>query len=663
MTKSRKEILIIGLMLLLVIALIGVSYAAFRFTGVGQRENTITTGSITMTYEESSNTISLNGALPTTDETGKKRLNPGEYFDFTVSSKISGDVNINYEITAKDVTDSGARKIDGSNIKLYLTRLTDDGAEEQVMSPEIYNEESSDNNFTGRPAGEMSLYTSSMSSSESNTYRLRMYVDEDYNPQGDGGGLQFSLQVNVYGKDGNPEDILPTVSEKLLSSNLGNGSTYNDGVDTFITGEDPNNYIWYSGKLWRAVSVNNDEKTTKLVTQWNISTIPFNEGPTTNSNYNNFQDSYMEEWLNDTTVDGFLGNLRDYENFIVTDAKWNATMDSTSLGSITRPSVSGTIVTDAVGLLNMYEYQSSNNGVTDGYLNNGLDCGTLTPINRSNMGYIYYYLRTVSYSGNVSYEPSFFSGIGVRPSINLKSNVRIVDGNGTIDNPYRLEGDNDIDLSGTLLSARYSGEYIQFGIGENNLYRIVSHETEGLTKITSASPLKNNNEFITSTFSASREYSDDDPIYIFLNGDYLTSGNYLTTEQVNMIEDTTSWYYGLTDYDFRLAKYTDSTMQILTSSTTNAKIGLLRLGELMSGQFERSAVKGGSSQTNLTKAYLLINPASMNHWAVDSSGSSNPSNSSLASRWGIKPALNLKSNVIITGGLGTKEQPFQISLE
>ena len=189
MARTRKEILIMGLMLLLVIALIGVSYAAFRFMGVGQRENTITTGSITMSYTESSNTISLSGALPTTDETGMKRLNPGEYFDFTVSSKISGNVNINYEITAKDVTDGGARKIDGSNIKLYLTRLTSDGTEEQVMSPETYNEETNANNFTGRPAGEMSLYTSSMSSSESNTYRLRMYVDEDYNPQGDGGGL------------------------------------------------------------------------------------------------------------------------------------------------------------------------------------------------------------------------------------------------------------------------------------------------------------------------------------------------------------------------------------------------------------------------------------------------------------------------------------------
>ena len=229
MAKTRKEILIIGLMLLLVIVLIGVSYAAFKFTGVGQRENTITTGSITMSYTESSNTISLDGALPTTDETGMKRLNPGEYFDFTVSSTITGAVNINYEISAKDVTTS-ERKIDGSNIKLYLTRLTSDGTEEQVMSPETYNEETNANNFTGRPANEMSLYTSSMSSSESNTYRLRMYVDEDYNPQGDGGNLQFSVQVNVYGRDRVAEE-----ASTVLLNNIPEENQYDDGTDTFIT--------------------------------------------------------------------------------------------------------------------------------------------------------------------------------------------------------------------------------------------------------------------------------------------------------------------------------------------------------------------------------------------------------------------------------------------
>ena len=202
MIKTKKEIVIIGLILLMVIALIGVSYAAFRFTGEGTKVNSITTGSITMTYEESDNTISLTGALPTTDKTGKTRLNPGEYFDFTVSSNISGDTNINYEISAKDVTSSDGKKIDGSNIKLYLTRLTDGGTEEELMTPEVYNEESASNSFTGRPSGEMSLYTSSMNSSESNRYRLRMWVDEDYNPQGDGGNLTFSVQINVYGLDG-----------------------------------------------------------------------------------------------------------------------------------------------------------------------------------------------------------------------------------------------------------------------------------------------------------------------------------------------------------------------------------------------------------------------------------------------------------------------------
>ena len=198
MVKTKKEVVILVLMIVLIIAVLGVSYAAFKFTGEGTKLNTITTGSITMSYEESSNTISLNGALPTTDETGKVRLNEGEYFDFTVSSAITGDVNINYEISAKEV---GEGTIDGSNIKLYLTRLTEDG-EEEIMTPRVYSEESTTNSYTGRPSGEMSLYTSSMSSSESNRYRLRMYVDEDYNPQGDGGGLTFSVQVNVYGKDG-----------------------------------------------------------------------------------------------------------------------------------------------------------------------------------------------------------------------------------------------------------------------------------------------------------------------------------------------------------------------------------------------------------------------------------------------------------------------------
>ena len=202
MDKKRQLLLSIGLVLILVLMIVGISYAAFKFTGEGKKPNTITTGAITMEYTESTNTISMTGALPTTDATGKVRLTAGEYFDFTIKSNIQGNANINWEIAAEDITPSSAKKMDGKNIKLYLTKLDSTGAETQVMAPKVYSASTSANTKTGRPSGVMSLATGTMSASETTNYRLRMYVDEDYNPQGDGGGLSFSVKINAYGKTG-----------------------------------------------------------------------------------------------------------------------------------------------------------------------------------------------------------------------------------------------------------------------------------------------------------------------------------------------------------------------------------------------------------------------------------------------------------------------------
>ena len=198
----------------MIVIILGTSYAAFQYGKTGSKVNSITTGSITMTYTETDNTISLSGALPTTDKTGTVRLNPGEYFDFNVSSEIVGDVNINYEISAKK---EDGNTINGEYIKLYLTKVNSDGTEEALMVPETYNEETSANNYTGRPSNEMSLYTSSMNSSENNNYRLRMYVDESYNPQGDGGGLTFTVKINVYGKAG--DKYVPETTRTILADN------------------------------------------------------------------------------------------------------------------------------------------------------------------------------------------------------------------------------------------------------------------------------------------------------------------------------------------------------------------------------------------------------------------------------------------------------------
>ena len=636
MNNKKQLLLSIGLVLILVLMIVGISYAAFKFTGLGKRENTITTGAITMKYTETTNTISMNNALPTTDATGKVRLTAGEYFDFTLSGTIKGSENINWEIAAEDVT-TASKKIDGKYIKLYLTSLDENNNETEVMKPTVYTTEKAENTYTGRPTNMMSLAKGTTSTSFSTKYRLRMYVDESYNPQGDGGNLAFSIKINAYGKTGDKMPKTGPVAKVLLSGVGDNGTIdTSDSEQTFITGTDPNNYIWYSGKLWRAVSIDPSDNSVKLVTQWNISSIPYNADGNTA-----FQGSYMEQWLNDTSVDGFLGNLREPDKFIKTDSVWNAT----STTETTKPAKT-TTVTDAVGLLNVYEYTMSYKNATDftGYLNNGLYWWMLTPYNAAYVRYVVYY----GYDNYGSPTTSF----GSRPSINLKSAVKIIDGDGTADNPYRLQGDND-SPTGTLLSTRYSGEYISFGTGENNLYRIVSHENGTGTKITSAIPLKDSGAYKTLAFGSNATFSKDNTIGTFLNGNYLTSGTYLTSEQVNMIEDNTTWYLGtVVDGDnYKLAKYQDVTGNNLITSTTTAKIGLLRMGELMAGQFD----KDGNNTT-----YWTLTPYSASY--VRNVGSSGDvSSRSPTSSSGSRPSMNLKSTVKIVSGTGTKSDPFVIS--
>ncbi len=617
--KNNKKIIIIGVAIIILL-LIGIAFAYLVTTLHGQEEYVLRAGTLNLELDDK-NELTLSSQIPLEDKEGMTL----EGFNFSLINH--GNIETDYTIYLDDIAlDEGETRMPDSSIRYSLTK------NEVAGSPDnLSNMGANPNRVVDK---------GSIAVDETINYTLRIWIDYDATSE-EAGGKTFKGKLRVVATQ--------PVGEKastVLLENIPEENQYDDGVDTFITGEDPNNYIWYSGKLWRAVSVNNDAKTTKLVTQWNISSITYSSSST------DFAGSYMEDWLNDTSADGFLGNLRDYENFIVTDAKWNATLDATSLGSITRPSDSGTIVTDAVGLLNMYEYQSSYNGTTysNGYLNNGLYWWTITPYSSSD-------IRRISTNGSAEYISSIHA-FCVRPSINLKSNIRIVDGDGTVDNPYRLNGDNDSNLSGTLLNTRYSGEYIKFGNDENKLYRIVSHETSGLTKITSAEPLKSSGNFLSSAFDSNSgvNYSNANTIGSFLNNDYLNIENgYLTNEDIAMIEESSTWYLGTVanGVSYKLAKYTDVTGTESISSIATAKVGLLRFGELMAGQF--NIYRNNTS-------YWTITVYSSNYIrSVDNIGDGD-AHSSDSDLFGIKPSLNLKSNVIITSGTGTKSDPFVLTL-
>ena len=176
MTKEKmKDILTISFSIIMLVMVIGISYAAFQFKGPGNKLNTITTGAISMSYEEGENSINLTGALPTTQATGKKRLNDGEYFDFTVKSSIRGNMDINYEIVAQE---EDGNTFSSSNIYYYLTKVNSNGSETEVMSPRKYYAEKDENIYTGRPAGLFSMFIGNLAEQgeTSITYRLRMWV-------------------------------------------------------------------------------------------------------------------------------------------------------------------------------------------------------------------------------------------------------------------------------------------------------------------------------------------------------------------------------------------------------------------------------------------------------------------------------------------------------
>ena len=603
--KSNKKFIIIAI-IIIILLLIGVAFAYLTTTLSGEKEYIIRAESLNLTLSEG-NELTLEKGIPLEDEEGMKL----DGFSFSLTN--NGNKEADYYIYLDDL-DIGneENRIEDYSLRYSLTRN-----DEVFMTRNL-------STMGSNPNRRVDFGT--INPNETINYTLRIWIDYEATSE-EASGKTFKGKLRVV----STQPVGETAS-KVLLENIPESNQYNDGIDTFITGEEPNNYIWYSGKLWRAVSVANEEKTVKLVTQWNVTTVPYDNDSSA------FEDSYMEEWLNDTSVDGFLGNLRNYERYIKLDSKWNATM----MSDTSKPP-STTIVVSAVGLLNLYEY-GVNATFSNSYLDNNLYWNLLTPCDALSFYGISNTFEIVSYSVDLSY--------GVRPSINLNSYVKIVSGSGTEDDPYRLLGDND-ELSETFLNTRFSGEYISFGTGENNLYQIVSHETRGLTKITSATPLRENGAYIRRSFGNSVYFSNENTIGSFLNNDYLNPDNgYIPESQINMIEDNSIWYLGSVGagINYRLAKYTNEEMSEYAVST-DAKVGLLRLGELLSSQFDI---------TSNNIIYWLITPYNFS-LVRRSSNIGSSYGFSYSDIYGIKPVLNLKSNVIITSGDGTKDNPFVLS--
>lgn len=280
-----------------------------------------------------------------------------------------------------------------------------------------------------------------------------------------------------------------TSSPKLLSNVVnttstsgevsGNGLLYKSDYGVRYKGNNPNNYIWYNGELYRiigktpvctAVNTDNTCKTwnnnglvkiikndsigglvynvnTKSSSTWVESTIQknLNEcflGQINSRNnttcatycYSYYTSSYTPVAKCDYTQNG-IASSGDYNNMIYDGVYWNigvtGSTSTTGKTQYDKEKTSQTSTTLKIGLMYASDYGYAMN---NGYKNNWLFTKgyewTMTAYNAS-------YPVGVYGIGGLN-NNSAFGGYAVRPVFYLKSNVYVISGDGSEGNPYKI---------------------------------------------------------------------------------------------------------------------------------------------------------------------------------------------------------------------------------
>ena len=257
-----------------------------------------------------------------------------------------------------------------------------------------------------------------------------------------------------------------------------------------------NNYVWYSGSLWRVIDITPDGEA-QLVANDIVSTIPFS----TNGS-NMFKGSYIETWLNNK----FLNTLYNHKRY-VSFHKWQY---DTNL-----------YVTDKVGLMNASDFQN--------YLVDTTTSWTLSKINND--------VKVIDTS-NVNHSDPKVS-LGVKPSIFIKKDVFVIAGNGTISNPYQFQG-NQIKTTAEVLNSRNIGEYVKI---DNILYRIVDKKDK-LVKLVSVDPINLNganvdligNDF---TLTSVYKYLNETWLESFRHRNRVVASDWCLASKSKILEDVT----------------------------------------------------------------------------------------------------------------------------
>ncbi len=280
----------------------------------------------------------------------------------------------------------------------------------------------------------------------------------------------YEIKYSIKDSFDNKTEVIRTVKVVQILDKIVKKET---DKTNYYKGNDNNNYIKLDGILFKIVGLNEDGSV-KVTSSEPLAFVDYNS---------------VDTWLNDYFYDKLSDNVKKY---IKTDSKWcNEVISNTD--NYTKCNKYGK--KKAVGLLSVADVNNSKD--KDG--NSNLGTWQYSWLGNSKKSKL---LKSGSNSMKIQ-EENKNTLTGIRPTINLKTNLEISSGSGEASSPYLLKGRKKSLKAGEKISEAMTGEYILYS---GYTWRVIGKESDGTTKIVMNESLEMNYQVITTIFDKKNSY-------------------------------------------------------------------------------------------------------------------------------------------------------------
>ena len=349
----------------------------------------------------------------------------------------------------------------------------------------------------------------------------------------------YMYRLIHYYKLEHPKQVDKTLATHIIkkgTTSTGDGLYTFDSKNYYYQGKNVNNYLWYSGKLFRIMSI--DEEGLTIITEDSQTTLVWGLN-------NNIKESYVYNWLNPSEVDNtgiFLHSINNYESDLIYNS-WCIGENKLENNSCVET------IDSYVGLLSVTDYFKA--GGANSYLNNNTYWWTS---NVSEKGNAWYVFNTGGINDEVSLNETYYS-YGVRPVIKISRILNYLKGDGTLSNPYQIETQTENNINNKSI-----GDYIKYS---NYTWRI-QHKNEDNIKLILDGYINSGDNTITEKYTNAINYLNK------------TFYNTLTKENIKKCDFYKGTYNKNTKYDYK---------NIYTNKTSGY-LGLPSIGELFINEYE-----------------------------------------------------------------------------